>query len=486
MPVYNEYACVAQSIARVLDTPFDLELILVDDCSTDGSRAVVRRLAADHSDRIRLIEHADNCGKGSALRTGFAQARGDIVIVQDADLEYDPRDYQRLVTPIVEGKADVVYGSRFLPGDHRVLYFWHSVGNRILTTLSNMFADLNLTDMETCYKAFKREVIQNLVLESNRFGFEPEVTAKLAKSPCVIYEVPISYHGRTYEQGKKITWRDGLAALYHIVKYNLFRRAERSRRRPWHEVEALSCTPLEPGSTGDALARFRDARRYTDWLFELVRPHLGSRILEIGSGSGSGALAERISALPGGELLATDSCDDYLQCLSDRLSDLSGLRTARWSASEPATDGVQAFAPDSAVCVNVLQHLDDDTGALARIHDVLAERSTLVLVVPADPDLFGSLDRQLGHKRRYDQDEIVGKLKSAGFGVRSVEPFNAVARLGWYVDARVRKLETIPLRHIGWFERIVPVVKHMDKTLTKALGGLSWFIVAQKLGKRDA
>jgi glycosyltransferase involved in cell wall biosynthesis len=247
MPVFNERTSFRECLRRVLETPFRKEVIIVDDASTDGTTDLLDRVAKDHPGIVRLIRHELNRGKGAAVRTGIEHATGDIVVIQDADLEYDPRDYAQLVRPIVAGKADVVFGSRFLAGDHRVLYFWHSVGNRFLTLLSNAFTNVNLTDMETCYKAFKRHVIQNVVLESDRFGFEPEVTAKIAKSPCVIYEVPVSYHGRTYAQGKKITWRDGFAAFMHIIRFNLFRTAEACRKRSWKEVPGLIET--EPTAT---------------------------------------------------------------------------------------------------------------------------------------------------------------------------------------------------------------------------------------------
>jgi glycosyltransferase involved in cell wall biosynthesis len=219
IPVFNEVATVHELVDNVLAVPIPKELIIVDDFSTDGTRDILRELG-DHPD-VRIILSERNRGKGAALRRGFAVARGEIVIVQDADLEYDPRDYPRLIAPIVEGKADVVYGSRFISGEvRRVLYYWHFIGNRILTALSNAFTNLNLTDMETCYKVFRREIIQGMVIEEDRFGFEPEVTAKIAGiRGCRIYEVGISYHGRTYEEGKKIGWRDGVRAVWCILKY---------------------------------------------------------------------------------------------------------------------------------------------------------------------------------------------------------------------------------------------------------------------------
>ena len=265
IPAYNEMDFIGEVIKRVSETPYDKEIIIVDDGSTDGTREFLssrfnvqgstletrqdrtgepanRRTGKEwhsaesegkfiahhlspitnHGNEVRVFFHEKNMGKGGAVRTGVGAARGDIIIIQDADLEYDPKDYPVLLEPIFEGKADVVYGSRFLGGPHRVHYFWHYMGNLMITLVSNVFTDLNLTDMETGYKVFKREVFDGIDIKSNRFGFEPEITAKVSKKGCVIYEVPISYYGRSYEQGKKITWKDGVKAVFTILKYNLF------------------------------------------------------------------------------------------------------------------------------------------------------------------------------------------------------------------------------------------------------------------------
>jgi glycosyltransferase involved in cell wall biosynthesis len=225
IPCYNEINTIDEILNAVNAAPYsDKEIIVVDDYSNDGTREKLQNELA-HSGKInKILYHPFNQGKGAALRTAIAAATGDLVIIQDADLEYDPNEYPRLVEPILNGRADVVFGSRFLGGDaHRVLYFWHRMGNGFLTLLSNMFTNLNLTDMETCYKIFRREIIQSIKIEENRFGFEPEITAKIAKLHCRIYEVGISYYGRTYDEGKKIGWKDGVRAIICIVKYNLFK-----------------------------------------------------------------------------------------------------------------------------------------------------------------------------------------------------------------------------------------------------------------------
>ena len=219
IPVFNEAGTILKLLERVKQVPIEKEVIVVDDASTDGTRDLLQ----EEGKGVNLLFHETNRGKGAAIRTALSHVTGDLVVIQDADLEYDPSEYLHLMAPILEGKADVVYGSRFLGGPHRVLFFWHAVGNRIITTLSNMMTDLNLSDMETGYKIFKTEVLRKITIESNRFGFEPEMTAKIARLGCRIYEIPISYWGRDYSEGKKINWKDGVAALYWILKYNIFR-----------------------------------------------------------------------------------------------------------------------------------------------------------------------------------------------------------------------------------------------------------------------
>jgi len=221
VPVFNERPTIAQLVERLLAVPLDLEIIAVDDGSTDGTVEILEGLQANESLHA-VIRSPRNAGKGAAIRRGIARATGDVIVVQDADLEYDPRELPRLIQPILDGKADAVVGSRFLGGDHRVLYFWHSVSNRLLTLLSNMFTDLNLTDMETCYKAVRAPLMKSLPLTSDRFGFEPEIVARLAQANARIWEISISYSGRTYAEGKKIGWRDGVAAIWHILRFNLF------------------------------------------------------------------------------------------------------------------------------------------------------------------------------------------------------------------------------------------------------------------------
>lgn len=223
VPVFNEKPSIREILRRIEETPYEKEILVVDDGSTDGTTELLRQFDSTNPfPDARFIFLRPNRGKGSAVRAGVAEAKGDIILIQDADLEYDPADYQGLLAPILSGHADVVFGSRFLSGPHRVLFFWHFVGNRLLTTISNVFTNLNMTDMETGFKVFRSEIFSKVKIEEDGFGFEPEITAKVAKHGFRVYEVPISYYGRDYSEGKKITWKDGVAALYHILKYNLF------------------------------------------------------------------------------------------------------------------------------------------------------------------------------------------------------------------------------------------------------------------------
>ena len=217
IPVYNEYSTIKEIIARVRATPFDKEIIIVDDYSIDGTREILKEMEDDHD--LKIFYHLNNMGKGAALRTGFSNITGDITIIQDADLEYDPAEYKKLIQPILDNKADVVYGSRFMGGPRRVLFFWHAIGNHLLTLLSNIMTNLNLTDMETCYKVFRSTVLKKILIKSNRFGVEPEITAKISKLGVRIYEIPISYYGRNYSEGKKIGWKDAVSAFYSIIRF---------------------------------------------------------------------------------------------------------------------------------------------------------------------------------------------------------------------------------------------------------------------------
>jgi glycosyltransferase involved in cell wall biosynthesis len=459
---YNEAPTLGRCLERVMATPLPeglgREVIVVDDGSTDGTGAIVRKLAAQDPE-IRVLEQPQNLGKGAALRRAIAEMTGDVAIFQDADLEYEPGDYSRMLKPILDGRADVVFGSRFAGEERRILYFWHEAGNRLLTLLANLLNNTNLTDMETGYKAFVADCLRAIPLESTRFGIEPEIAAKVARNRMRLYEVPVRYHGRTYEEGKKITWRDGLAALWFIVKYR------------------LSADYADPGAvTLDALAQ---APRFNRWMYDAIKAHLGQRVAELGAGKGnlSGFLSEQR------EFLATDSRPDYVARLNDLCGRLAQARAARLDLSDPSTYGpLEAFNPDTVVCLNVLEHIEDDRAVLKHLHRVLPGGARLVFLVPFNPKLESECDRKLGHFRRYDTGELEAKMQEAGFLVERQFYFNKIGVPAWWLSNTLGGQNTLKPWQLRLYNLLTPMFRLFDRWSPTT--GLSTVVVARKIAAR--
>ena len=468
VPCFNEEATLVTVVEKVLVSPFVGEILIVNDGSTDRSGEI---LDAFDDPRIRVIHQPMNLGKGAALRRGFAAATRPFVIVQDADMEYDPAEYGLLLDPLLDGRADVVYGSRFMGGaSRRVLYFWHSVGNRTLTLLSNVFTDLNLTDMETCYKMFRREVIQSLDLFEDRFGFEPEVTAKLAAGGFRIYEVGISYSGRTYAEGKKIGWRDGVRAVYCIVRYSAGGRRlldpPTPRARPQDEAEERMAATL---------SNLERTHNYRDWLIDLVRPHLGRRILEIGAGHGT--MTDRLAG--SGSVVAVEPSERASRLLIERFTDSDSVTVVHGTTSALAADA--RF--DSAVVINVLEHIADDVGELREIRRTLDPEGTLVVFVPADPALYSDYDAAIGHHRRYRRSELATKVAEAGFAIDEMKYVNGPGSLAWFVSARVLRQSSPEGRLAHIYDRFaVPVIRRIEERRAPRRWGQSLLCVAHPDG----
>ena len=473
IPVYNERKTIREIVKRVKAAPRDKEIIIVDDYSTDGTRQILREFETDP--QIKVFYHPKNIGKGAALRRGFQAATKDVVIVQDADLEYDPNDYEALLNPIDQGRADVVYGSRFLYMEHRVLYFRHMIGNKVITLLSNLFTDLTLTDMETCYKAFKREVIQNIELRSERFGFEPEVTAKVARLGCCVYEVPIRYYGRSYQEGKKITWKDGVAALCHIVRYSLFDRDFVKDKQAIRNV--LVSPPPDPDVGVDTLEAFEDAHKYNAWICERANDAIGERVLEVGSGIGN-IVSEVLSRPHVKSVVATDLRASSLSVLRDRFGHDQRLSTEVWNAEDPAPQSLIDNKVDTVICSNVLEHICDHERALKNIREVLKPGGKIILLVPCNPAIYSGLDEELGHYRRYTREELQRVLRVAGFDVNNMISHNLVGALGWWWVGKIRGRRTLRPNDTKNFDKLVPFLKHIDPYMTKPFGGVSLIAIA--------
>jgi glycosyltransferase involved in cell wall biosynthesis len=463
MPVYNEARTVREIVDRVfavtLPEGVERELIVVDDGSNDSTPLRLGEAAEKYGSTISILRQPRNLGKGAALRRAIEASSGDILLVQDADLEYDPIEYPRLIEPILSGKADVVYGSRFLasPG-RRALLFWHAVGNWALTLLSNMATDLNLTDMETGYKVFRAEVLRGLPLRSDRFGFEPEVTAKVAKLGCRVFEVPISYQGRTYLEGKKIGWKDALAAACTIVRFKLADDLENRSDAGYRTLRAMA-----------------RARRYNEWIYRTIEPYLGERILEVGSGIGN-----LTRFLEGRELLVLSDVESrYLQRLRNLYQGRRGIEVIQLDLSgggDPAA--LAGYRFDTVVASNVLEHIEDDGGALRWLERVLVSGGRMILLVPQGQKLFGSIDRAIGHYRRYQEGEIRQLLDQAGFQVEAVHHFNTLGRPIWWFCGTLLKRRSLSPAALFVLNLFVPLVRSADAVL--GTPGLSLIAVGRK------
>ena len=458
MPVYNEARTLRTIVGRVLASPVDLdiELVAVDDGSRDDSVEILHKLAADDP-RIKVVVQPHNMGKGKAIRTAIEHMTGDVAIIQDADLEYDPADYPRVLKPILDGNADAVYGSRFAASEERrVLLFWHALGNKVLTGLSNMANDLNLTDMETCYKAVRGDLLKSLRLTSDRFGIEPEITARLAQWGARIYEVPISYHGRTYAEGKNIGWRDGVAAMWLIFKFRFL-----DTRFSNHHGQV----------TLEGLAR---APRVAAWTLSQFDGHLGEEVFEAGCGIGNmtGRLLDRR------RLHAVDIDPFYVADLSRRYGHLENVTVTRADLEDPATyEGLGTF--DSVLSVNVLEHLDHPEAALAGFARILRPGGTALLLVPAHPGLFSAADEALEHRRRYTPDVLAAQITGAGLEVEWIRQFNRLGVVGWWVNKQAAKTSISPWQ-ARLFSLLLPLAKLVERV--ERLPGLSLIAVARKPG----
>ena len=473
VPVYNEQHLVAASLGRLdaLESSPHLEqvqVIVVDDCSTDGTPDELRTFATTHGltwrddatpvDGVTVVaqgragktdwvflKHAHNGGKGSAIRTALAHAQCAITVIHDADLEYNPRDLDRIVRVFVEERADAVFGSRFAGGEvRRALLFRHELGNRLITFLTNCVTNLNLTDIETGYKAVRTELLRSIPLVSNDFRLEPELVIKLAKRGARIFEVPISYAGRTYQEGKKINWRDGVGALSAIVRFGISDNLFTADEHGSHTLNRLSRAP-----------------RFNAWMGDVVRPHCGQRVLEIGSGTGN--LTREL--IPRELYFASDINPLYLDSLKGLTHDRPYLHVTLTDVTKAETFPQVPGGFDTVVCLNVIEHVEDDRGALQNIRRVLAANGRAVILVPQGPQIQGTLDEVLGHRRRYTVESLQQLAEQAGFRVQQTILFNRTGWPAWWLNGKVLKRRSFGLGQIVALNTLTPLFRRVDERL---------------------
>ena len=445
VPVYNERYLVEESLRRVLALKHRLidsiEMIVVDDCSTDGTWEVLQHLAAE-DERVVLLRHDQNRGKGAAIRTALSRATGDITLVHDADLEYNPKDIPSLLVPFAEEGADAVFGSRYVSASYRrALMHRHTMLNKILTFISSWLTDVNLTDLETCYKAVKTTLLKSIPLRSNDFRFEVEIVFKLAKRRARIFEAPIRYLPRTYEEGKKIRARDGLLALLAMIRF-------------W-VIDDLYQDD-EYGS--QILIESERTHRFNGWLGDTLRPYVGERVLEIRAGIGT----VTNQFIPRQLYVASDTNPHYLHYLQSysigkpylRVSEIDVCKSEHFRGLE------EQF--DTALMINVLEHVSDEVGALRNIWSVLEPGGRMVILVPQNPALYGSLDEARCHYRRYTVEDLQRALTQAGFVVERVFDFNRVFVPVWWLNGKVLRCKKIPRLQLKALDSLAPALKRID------------------------
>jgi glycosyltransferase involved in cell wall biosynthesis len=455
VPVFNEEHLVEKSLNRLYvlkESPHlkDIQVIVVNDNSTDRTQEILKDfLLTAQKDtslfRWKLINHEMNYGKGKAIRTALEFAENELVIIHDADLEYHPRDILRMIPLFLFEGADAVYGSRFFSHDfRRVLMFRHQLGNKLLTFISNLVSNINLSDMETCYKVVKRSFLQSIPLVSNDFCIEPEITIKLAKREAKIFEVPISYSGRTYAEGKKINWKDGLKAIWAILKFGL--------------TDDIY-TEDEYGSR--ILSRLSNAKKYNKWLAETISPYIGDRVLEIGAGIGN--LTKRL--IPRQKYDATDINSLYLQLIKNLKHNKPYLDAFFLDIKEIKEHVTSRRDYDTVICMNVIEHLDNDRIALNNIAKLLSEDGNAIIMIPQYQWLFGSLDKMLGHRRRYSTKQLYELAQKTDFAIEQLIYFNRISTLPWFINGRILKKKTFSYVQIFIMDFFTPIWRILDKIL---------------------